>query len=72
MAAGSKSVDDRTMTKAADDRSGGRRGSRQHNNQPSMEGYRGGIGGIGGNNNRCRDDGGKGDGSSKGCEDQQQ
>ena len=69
MAAGGKSVDNRTMTKAADDRSGGRRQSRQHNIQPSTEGC---IGGVGGNNNGCRDDGGKGNGGSEGCEDQRQ
>ena len=27
-------------------------------------------GGVGGNNNGCRNDGGKGDGGSEGCEDQ--
>ena len=66
MMAGSESVDDHTMTKVVDDRSGGIQRSRRHNNQPSTEGCRGGVGG---NNNSCRDDGGKGDGGSKGCED---
>jgi len=67
MAAGGESVDDPTMTKAADARLGGRRRSRRHNNQPSTEGC---IGSVGGNNNGCCDYGGKGDGGSKGCEDQ--
>ena len=52
MAAGGESVDDHTMTKAADDRAGSRQRSRRHNSQRS----------IGGNNNGCRDDGGKGNG----------
>ena len=60
--AGGESVDNRTMTKAVDDRSGGRRRSRLHNNQPSTEGC---SGGVGGNSNGCRDGGGKGDGAVK-------
>jgi hypothetical protein len=55
------------MMKAADDRSGGRRRSRRHNNQPSTEYC---SGGVGSNNNGCRDDGGKGNGGSEGFEDQ--
>jgi len=41
MAAGGKSVDNRTMTKAANDTSGSRKWSRQHNNQLSTEGCSG-------------------------------
>ncbi len=48
---------------------GGRQRSRQHNNQPLTEGC---SGSIGGNNNGCRDDGGKGDCGSEGCEYQRQ
>ncbi len=48
---------------------GSRQRSRQHNNQPSTEGC---SGGVGGNNNGCHDDGGKGDCGSEGCEYQQQ
>ena len=68
-AAGGESVDVRTMTKAADKKMGNRRRSRRHNNQPSTEGC---SGGIGDNNNGYRDDGGKGDGGSEGCEDRRQ
>jgi hypothetical protein len=66
---GGESVDDRTMTKAADDRSGGRRRSRRHNNLPSTEGF---SSSIGGNSNSCRNGGGKGNGGSEGYEDKQQ
>jgi hypothetical protein len=55
------------MTKVADDRSGGRRQSKRHSDQPSTEGC---SSSVGGNNNGCRDDGGKGVGGSEGCEDQ--
>jgi len=65
-AAGDESVDDRTMAKAADDRSDGRRRSMRHNNQPSMEGF---SSSIGGNSNSCRNGRGKGDGGSEGYED---
>jgi hypothetical protein len=66
-AADGKSVDDSTITKAEEDRPGGRQRSRQHNNQPSTEGC---SGGVGSNNNGCCDDGGKCNVGSEACEDQ--